>query len=379
MRIHLLRVTTACRLAISLLALVAAGAGAARAQVSPPGYSQQTIAVSSNPNASCSGAAAAYAPGGTLYVVQGNQNYGSPAAEIDVVNPNGSLGTPIAVSGVPAGGFYAIAGAAWDPVTGALLVTDAAPGAGAVFDQPEHRSGDHAITAATRLLPESQCAPTATSSSPTPRAERPGRSICSTPSAIRCCRSSPDCPTGAGMGFDSSGHLIYQQAILNPSDPFTTIGEVYKAPLSGSGAGTTVGPSTLLSGNTAGFGLAVAPNGDAYITGSGGLFHLDHATNAVSLFANDGLGASNSPPAFRCSPAPGRSLTFRNTTAPTSWCSRRWPCPSRRRCCWGRLPRRARWRLAGRGGSGLKVDVQSAPVHSGETARGALTRRRGWA
>ena len=96
---------------------------------------------------------------------------------------------------------------------------------------------------------------------------------------------------GSGIGFDSSGHLIYQQAVLNPSDPSTTIGEVYKATLSGSGASTMVGMPTLLSGNTAGYDLAVAPNGDVYVTGSGGLFHIDHATNAVSLFANDGLGS----------------------------------------------------------------------------------------
>ena len=56
------------------------------------------------------GAAAAYSPSGALYVVQGNQNYGSPASEIDVLNPNGTLGAPIAVSGVPFGGFYAVAG-----------------------------------------------------------------------------------------------------------------------------------------------------------------------------------------------------------------------------------------------------------------------------
>ncbi len=96
---------------------------------------------------------------------------------------------------------------------------------------------------------------------------------------------------GSGIGFDTTGHLIYQEAVLNPSDPSTTIGEVFKATLLGTGINTTVGPSTVLSNNTAGYNLAVAPNGDVYVTGSGGLFHIDHATNAVTLFANDGNGS----------------------------------------------------------------------------------------
>ncbi len=256
----------------------------------PPGFSQQTYTVSSDP-VNLFGAAAAYSPSGALYVVQGNQNYGSPASEIDVLNPNGTLGAPIAVSGVPLGGFYAVAGAAWDPASGSLLVTDAAPGQGALYS----------------INPTTGVATTLYSGDPTISgvAVRSNGDVFVSDASGGVAGSidyfNPVSHSlvplvtglsyGSGIGFDSSGHLIYQQAVLNPSDPSTTIGEVYKATLSGSGASTIVGMPTLLSGNTAGYDLAVAPNGDVYVTGSGGLFHIDHATNAVSLFANDGLGS----------------------------------------------------------------------------------------
>ena len=103
----------------------------ARAQL-PAGYTETHVsATDSNGDLPI---AVAYAPNGTLYVVLGAQNFGGASSTIDVINPNGTLGTPITVSaaaGTPGpafGGFYSVGGAAFDSATGALLVTDAAPG-----------------------------------------------------------------------------------------------------------------------------------------------------------------------------------------------------------------------------------------------------------
>ena len=100
------------------------------------------------------------------------------------------------------------------------------------------------------------------------------------------------------MGFDAAGNLVYQQVKydFNPNTNSTTYpGQVFQAPITGSGNPITVGSPTTLSLNTAGYDLAVASDHNIYATGAGGLFQINPATNAITPFddTNTTIGAES--------------------------------------------------------------------------------------
>ncbi|HET6429424.1 MAG TPA: SMP-30/gluconolactonase/LRE family protein [Phycisphaerae bacterium] len=83
---------------------------------------------------------------------------------------------------------------------------------------------------------------------------------------------------GAGLGFDSAGNLIYQQAT------YSFIGEVYRLPITDGGGGLSYGtPELLATGLSAAFSMAVDSEDDVFVTGSGGLFELDRDAGGAFL------------------------------------------------------------------------------------------------
>jgi len=84
---------------------------------------------------------------------------------------------------------------------------------------------------------------------------------------------------GAGLGFDSAGNLIYQQAAT-----FSYIGEVYRLPITDGAGGLVYGtPQLLATGLSAAFSLAVDTEDDVFVVGSGGLFELDRDAGGAFL------------------------------------------------------------------------------------------------
>ncbi len=79
---------------------------------------------------------------------------------------------------------------------------------------------------------------------------------------------------GAGLDFDSNGNLIVQTTEQLPGFVFSSA--VSRLPISESGGGLSFGTIELLAdGLDAGFDLTVDNNDDVFITGSGGVFELD--------------------------------------------------------------------------------------------------------
>ena len=260
-------------------------------------------------------AAVAYAPNGTLYVVQGaNYVSGGPysSTTIDVINPNGTLGTPLNVSSAsltPSGGSFAsVSGATWDPVTGTLLVVDQ-DNSGAIYSVPvtgPSSGGQIQVNATTVFSGDpfiSQVAVRA-STGDIFYSDSPGGVYYGTnaPAGIyevdRSTSASTLVASAAtdfisGIGFDSSGHIIYQAGDFASNG--TPTANVYQAQISGSGSGTMVSsPPTTLASNTATYALAVTSDGNVFIAGSTppgsvtpytyGLFEVNQALNTAGSF-----------------------------------------------------------------------------------------------
>ena len=93
----------------------------------------------------------------------------------------------------------------------------------------------------------------------------------------------------AGMGFDSHGNLIFQQANASFA------GEIYRLPIVAGPAGLSFGQAALLAGSlSAGFDMAIDGEDDIFITGNGGLHELDRDgagqfTGTASVFDAHGF------------------------------------------------------------------------------------------
>lgn len=87
----------------------------------------------------------------------------------------------------------------------------------------------------------------------------------------------------AGLAFDPSGDLIYQQSTAS------FVGEIYRLAITEDPAKLTFGASSLIASGVPSADLAVDSEGDIFATGSGGVFMLDAANAyAASLFySND--------------------------------------------------------------------------------------------
>ena len=115
-----------------VIGVIIASAGATALAV-PVGYEMSTITF---PTGFQGAAALAFAPDGTLYVVEGKDfTKATNQTHIHVVNPDGSMGTPIPLAGddTVLGGNIAVGGIAVHPTTGNLYITDDAPGATTMY------------------------------------------------------------------------------------------------------------------------------------------------------------------------------------------------------------------------------------------------------
>ena len=189
--------------------------------------------------------ALAYAPDGRLFVVEGSVFNGSgftPAFTINVIEPNGTLGTPLTVGAAgtsPApdfAGFYSVGGATWDPTTNQLLVTDGGPGNGAVYSINPSTGAATTISSGDLTIQQVTVQP-GTGNLLVSDAAGPGSGgiyqVDRSTGAMTPVVSGLD--YAAGLGFDS-GHLIYQQ--VNGS---SFAGQVFSAPVTSVGSPVTVG------------------------------------------------------------------------------------------------------------------------------------------
>jgi hypothetical protein len=94
----------------------------------------------------------------------------------------------------------------------------------------------------------------------------------------------------AGLGFDSAGNLIYQQAAS-----YSFVGEVYRLGVTEQGGGLSFAtPELLATGLVAAYDLAVDGEDDVFVTGSGGVYELDRNggggfTGTATLFDAHGF------------------------------------------------------------------------------------------
>jgi hypothetical protein len=278
--------------------LLAAALGSPAFAVAPyvaPGFSVTTLTSLGTNNG-----AVAYAPDGTLYVVHGS--FFSPSSTIDVVNPNGTLGTPLVVQNAT---FASIGGAAWDPVANKLLITDSDNG-NFLYSVPVTGapSGGHINVSASTLLSDPTGAVVPFISQVAVRPSTGDIYVSDAPFGTATILQI-DRTTGqahgvlqanqdftAGIGFDSLGHMIYQSGAFNFSGGPPTA-NVSQALLSGSGNTTTSGSPQLLSSTVGSFDLAVTLGNHVLITGNVpqssngvepytfGLFQPDLATNST--------------------------------------------------------------------------------------------------
>ncbi len=224
-------------------------------QTNPSGLSSTLISLGTN------NGAVAYAPDGTLYVVQGN--FSSPSNTIEVVNSNGTLGTPITVQDTGTfNGFGSIGGVAWDAQTNSLLVTDS-DGGDYLYQVPVTGavSGGQIQVTPTTLLndPTFSTVPFISQVAVRPNGDifvgdsaggpgsgGPGAAIFeinrTTGAATPVVQTSQDFI--GGIGFDSAGHLIYQSGAFNFSGGPPTA-DVNQVLLSGTGASTTAGAARV--------------------------------------------------------------------------------------------------------------------------------------
>ena len=245
--------------------------------------------------------ALAYAPDGTLYVVQGN--YLAPSSTIEVLNPDGTLGTPLVVDNAS---FGSVGGAAWDPTTAQLLVTTGDNGSALYsVSVTGALSAGHVTVSALTIFSD----PTNTSVPYIAQvAVRPSTGDIFVSDApfggadlFQIDRSTGqvhavaqvDHDFTAGIGFDSQGHVVFQAGQFDFSGSPPTA-ELAEAALSGSGNGTTAGTPQTLGSNLASFDLAVTLGDHTLLTGelpqssdggaspyTSGLFQPDVATNST--------------------------------------------------------------------------------------------------
>ena len=249
------------------------------ALAAPPGYDVTTTTFADPFRGA---AALAYAPDGTLYVVEGVDFLSGPnTTSIRVFAPNGAPLPSLSVTGdVP---FISPSGAAVD-LAGNLLITD------------NQANTMYSVNTTTGI----QTSFAFTLSDIDDVAVRPGTGEVFVSDAAgfggggvyQVDGPADATPTpvvtgldfAAGLDFDPAGNLIYQNAFL--SSPFLTEGEVFRLDITETGSGLSFGGSTLLAtGLIAQSDLAVDGEGDIFVSGGdfsavGGLFELDR----------DGLG-----------------------------------------------------------------------------------------
>ena len=263
---HSLRRRTIAVLAISIMIHLGT---AGTLWAVPVGFTSREIAF---PEGFRGAAALAFAPDGTLYVAEAVSFFEpQPTTTIHVVLPDGSLGTPIPLEG-DSPSIISIGDMVVDPVSGNLIILDNAPGFKTLYSINPTTGVKTSHASFVSLSNIDKVAVRASGEILVGDAEfAPDGAIWEVDlggSSIRPVVTGLDLP--GGLGFDSAGDLVFQQATSN------FIAEVFHVPVDDSGSPLVFGTRQLLAdGLTAGFDLVVDSEDDVFISGSGGLFELD--------------------------------------------------------------------------------------------------------
>ena len=268
----------------------------------PPGFDVTTTTPSTVPNSFFGAGAVTYGPDGTLYIVEARDFIGGPSqSTIRVINPDGTEGTPLNIAGI-GGGTFQPGGAAFNPVTNSIIVSDNAPGANTIYSIDVSSGNQLTLLPANTFTFVDDVAVRST-----------GEIFVSDAPFFNLGSVSQVDPTGgtatpvvtgldlaAGLDFDPNGDLIIQHA-TNASESFNdpvNIADIFRLPIDDSGPSLAFGPlETLATGvPNAAFDLAVDVDGDIFLTGgdffqadAGGLFELDrdgggNFLNTATLF-----------------------------------------------------------------------------------------------
>lgn len=266
------------KLILALAGVAISGWAASSAIAVPLGFVRTTLPIP------VSSASLEYAPNGTLYSLD-IPSFGSNSATIRVIQPNLSFATPLTFSGDDPSGIY-FGGMTYDPVGNALLVTDNYNyGSGKLYSidistgtKTTIASG---ITAITDVAVRSTGEIFVSTSD--------GDNLGTIKTIDRVTGTATTVMTGldysAGIAFDAAGDLIVQEADAVDY----THGRLHKLPVFNGMSLTFGSPSLLLSGINGTYGLAIDPEGDFFLTGTGGLFEVAAGgPPAETLFDNSG-------------------------------------------------------------------------------------------
>ena len=235
----------------------------------PVGFASREIAF---PEGFRGAAALSFAPDGTLYVAEAVSFFEpQPTTTIHVVLPDGSLGTPIPLVG-DSPSVISIGDMVVDPASGDLIISDNAPGAETLYSVHPTTGVKTSHASFVSLTSIDKLAARPSGEILVGNAEfSPDGAIWEVDlgaSSIRSVVMGLDLP--GGLGFDSAGDLVIQQATSN------FIAEVFHIPVDDSGSSLMYGVRQLLAdGLSAGFDLVVDSEDDVFISGLGGLFELD--------------------------------------------------------------------------------------------------------
>lgn len=287
--------TRLCIATITLLAFASILAAA------PPGFDVTTTTPSNTPSYFGAGALT-YSPNGTLYIVEARDFVNGPnQSTIRVINPDGTEGTPLAIAGI-GGGTFQPGGAAFNPVTNSVIVTDNAPGANTIYSIDVVTGNQQTLLPANTFTFVDDVAVRSTGEIFV--SDAPFFNLGTVSQIDPVAGTATEVVTGldlaAGLDFDPSGNLIIQHA-TNASQSFNdpvNIADVFRLPIDDSGPSLMFGTleSVAIGINNAAFDLAVDADGDIFLTGgdffqaaAGGLFQIDRDTsgnflNSATLF-----------------------------------------------------------------------------------------------
>ncbi len=266
-----------------LSALIHFGAAGALWAV-PLGYTSTAITF---PAGFAGAAALAYAADGTLYVVEAVPfGSGATSTTIHVIPPGGGFDLPISLAG-DSPSEISIGDIAVDPVSGDLIITDNAPGFETLYSVNPTSGAKTSHSAFVSLSSIDKVAVRSSGEilvgdavgSPDGEIVEVDLVGTSTSPAV----TGLDLP--GGIGFDTAGHLYFQEVNVN-----TFVAEVFRVEVDDTSGSLVYGSiDSLAAGLAAGFDLAVDSEDDVFVSGFGGLFELDRNllgefTGTASLF-----------------------------------------------------------------------------------------------
>ena len=262
----------------------------------PAGYNERTLDLGTK------NGALTFSPNGTLYVVEG-VDFGDSSNTIKVVNPDGTPGADIQVTGTS---FQAVGGIAWysapNPANNRLLVTDNFPGRGDLYSINPANGVATLLANGIPNISEVVVGPMGqilvSDAGGVFDQDGFGKvdNIDPVTGAVTPVVSNLALTAGLGFRFHPatpssppSYDLVVQESHLVPNGGGDRTGRISFSPITVAGDGSLqYGAPTLIADNVTSQALAVDATNDIFSVGSGGLQRIDGVTGAVTNVENNG-------------------------------------------------------------------------------------------